>query len=48
MKENIASIRVMEKAGMQFDKFAPYEPGGEDFVWYWCDQKLIKKNYPLR
>ncbi|MEN8788745.1 MAG: GNAT family N-acetyltransferase [Flavobacteriaceae bacterium] len=44
MKENKASIRVMEKAGMQFDKFAPYEPGGEDFVWYWCDQKLIKKN----
>ena len=48
MKENKASIRVMEKAGMQFDKFAPYEPGSEDFVWYWCDQKLIRKIYPLR
>ncbi|MEP2935786.1 MAG: GNAT family N-acetyltransferase [Gilvibacter sp.] len=44
MKENIASIRVMEKVGMEFDKFAPYEPGGEDVVWYWCDKELITKN----
>ena len=44
MKENKASIRVMEKVGMKFDKFAPYEPGSEDAVWYWCDQKLIAKN----
>ncbi len=44
MKENKASIRVMEKVGMQFDKFAPYEPGGPDFVWYWCDKQLITKN----
>ncbi len=44
MKENKASIRVMEKVGMEFDKFAPYDPGGEDVVWYWCDQKLIAKN----
>ncbi|WP_299212591.1 GNAT family N-acetyltransferase [uncultured Aquimarina sp.] len=44
MKENKASIRVMEKVGMEFDKFAPYESGSEDAVWYWCDQKLIKKN----
>jgi len=41
MKENTASIRVMEKVGMEFDKFGPYEPGGEDVVWYWCDKKLI-------
>lgn len=41
MKENKASIRVMEKVGMEFDKFAPYEAGSEDAVWYWCDQKLI-------
>lgn len=41
MKENEASIKVMEKVGMEFDKFAPYEPGGEDVVWYWCDQKCI-------
>ena len=43
MKENKASIRVMEKIGMEFDKFAPYEPEGEDVVWYWCDKKLITK-----
>ena len=39
MKENKASIRVMEKVGMEFDKYAPYEPGGEDVVWYRCDYK---------
>lgn len=44
MKENKASIKVMEKVGMVFDKFAPYEPGSKDVVWYWCDQKLIIKN----
>ncbi len=44
MKENKASIRVMEKVGMEFDKFAPYEPEGEDVVWYWCDKNLITKN----
>lgn len=44
MIENKASIRVMEKVGMQFDKYAPYEPGGEDVAWYWCDKKLIAKN----
>ena len=44
MKENKASIRVMEKVGMEFDKFAPYEPGSEDVVWYWCDKNLITKN----
>ncbi|WP_298309728.1 GNAT family N-acetyltransferase [uncultured Aquimarina sp.] len=44
MKENKASIRVMEKIGMEFDKFAPYEPGSEDAVWYWCNQKLISKH----
>lgn len=38
MKENKASIRVMEKTGMQFYKFAPYEAGCEDAVWYCCDQ----------
>jgi RimJ/RimL family protein N-acetyltransferase len=44
MKENKASIRVMEKVGMEFDKFAPYELGSEDAVWYWCNKKLITKN----
>ena len=34
MKENKASIRVMEKAGTHFEKFAPYFPDGEDLVWY--------------
>ena len=43
-KENKASIRVMEKIGMQFDKIAPYEIGSSDAVWYWCDEKLITQN----
>lgn len=43
MKGNGASIRVMEKVGMAFDKYAPYEPGGEDVVWYWCDKKQRAK-----
>ncbi|MEY8021640.1 GNAT family N-acetyltransferase [Muriicola sp. SD30] len=44
MKENKASIRVMEKVGMEFEKLAPYEPGSIDAVWYCCDKKLIAKN----
>ncbi|MEO0469330.1 MAG: GNAT family N-acetyltransferase [Bacteroidota bacterium] len=44
MQDNIASIRVMEKVGMQFEKYAPYEEGGEDVVWYGCDQGLTSKN----
>ncbi len=44
IKENKASIRVMEKVGMEFDKIAPYEPGSEDALWYWCDKNLITKN----
>ena len=43
MKENKASIRVMEKIGMEFDKLAPYEPGSENAVWYWCNQELLTK-----
>lgn len=34
MKENIASIRVMEKSGMTFDKIAPFEACGGEVVWY--------------
>ena len=44
MKENKASIRVMEKVGMQFDKYAPYEPDGEDVAFYWCDKRLIAEH----
>ena len=48
MNENKASIRVLEKVGMQFDKFAPYEEGSENAAWYQCDQrsyfKTIRKN----
>lgn len=44
MKGNKASIRVMEKVGMEFDQFAPYEPGGEDVAWYWSNKALIAKN----
>ncbi len=44
MKENKASIKVMEKIGMEFYKVAPYEAGGKDAVWYKCDQNLISRN----
>ncbi|WP_378318780.1 GNAT family N-acetyltransferase [Aquimarina celericrescens] len=44
MTENNASIRVMQKIGMEFDKFAPYEAGSKEAIWYWCDQQLITKN----
>jgi RimJ/RimL family protein N-acetyltransferase len=44
MKENKASIRVMEKIGMEFYKYAPYEPGSRNVAWYWCDKELIEKN----
>lgn len=44
MKENKASIRVLEKVGMEFYKLAPYEPGSEDELWYRCDKKLLAKN----
>ena len=47
MKEHKASIRVMEKVGMKFEKFAPYEPGSKDAAWYWCDKELIKNNKSL-
>lgn len=46
MKEHKASIRVMQKVGMEFEKFAPYEPGSEDAVWYWCNKELLTKNSP--
>ncbi|MCH2023154.1 MAG: GNAT family N-acetyltransferase [Saprospiraceae bacterium] len=34
MKENIASINVLKKAGMTFDKCAPYEEGSVSVEWY--------------
>jgi ribosomal-protein-alanine N-acetyltransferase len=39
LKEHKASIKVMENAGMTFDKFSPYEPGVEDLAWYSCKPK---------
>lgn len=44
MKENKASIRVMEKVGMEFEKLALYDPGGEDVVWYHCNKELFRRN----
>ena len=32
--ENVASIKIMEKIGMTFDKLAPYDPGDIDAAWY--------------
>jgi ribosomal-protein-alanine N-acetyltransferase len=44
LKEHKASIRVMEKVGMEFYKFAPYEVGSENAIWYRCDKRLKTKN----
>ena len=41
MKEHVASIRVMQKVGMEFYKYAPYDPGDEDAAWYWCNRKML-------
>ncbi|MEM7102905.1 MAG: GNAT family N-acetyltransferase [Bacteroidota bacterium] len=41
MLDNKASIRVIEKVGMQFYKYAPYEPGEEDVAWYYLGQPPI-------
>ena len=40
--EHKASIRVMEKVGMNFQKQAPYEEGGEDAVWYGLKKSAYK------
>ena len=42
--ENKASIRVMEKSGMIFDKKAPYDEGGEEDIWYKLDIKDYKRS----
>lgn len=44
LKEHEASIRVMEKVGMEFEKLAPYEIGSEDAVWYSCNKEVLGKN----
>ncbi|MCX2720486.1 GNAT family N-acetyltransferase [Lentiprolixibacter aurantiacus] len=44
LPDNEASIRVMQKAGMQFEKFAPYEPGSKDVVWYALSANDYSKN----
>ena len=44
MIENKASIRVIEKCGMIFDKKAPYDEGGEDDIWYKLDIKDYKRS----
>lgn len=43
MNENKASIRVMEKIGMHFDKYAPYEEGGKDVTWYQIEKQQKKQ-----
>jgi len=44
MQENKASIRVMEKIGMEFDKIAPYEIGSPDAIWYTCNPNVFRKH----
>lgn len=48
MRDNVASIRVMEKVGMQFEKWAPYEPGGDDVAWYVSEPNIFKQHIQLR
>ena len=48
MEENTASIRVMQKVGMQFEKRAPYEPGSRDVVWYSIGQDDYRKGEKAR
>ena len=43
MKENKASIRVMQKSGMQFYQIAPYDEQIKDAVWYICTKQQYKK-----
>jgi len=43
MNEHKASIRVMQKIGMEFYKFAPYIEGGEDVTWYQIS-KMVYQN----
>lgn len=45
MQDNIQSIRVIEKVGMVFDTMAPYDPGGEDVVWYRCNKELFAAHH---
>ena len=50
MVENTASIKVLGKVGMIFDKKAPYEKGTADDIWYKLKKKLItiaKVNFQL-
>ena len=44
MQENKASIRVIEKVGMRFEKLAPYEPRSKDVVWYALSQNEFKRD----
>lgn len=41
LPENKASIRIMQKIGMEFDKIAPYDEEITEAVWY----KLSRKSY---
>ncbi|MDP6685064.1 MAG: GNAT family N-acetyltransferase [Candidatus Marinimicrobia bacterium] len=47
MVGNTASIKVMEKAGMIFDKKAPYEEGAEDDIWYKIEKKYYNNTKPV-
>ena len=43
MKENKASIRVMQKSGMQFYQIAPYDEKIKDAVWYICTKQILER-----
>ena len=45
MPENIASSKVLEKVGLDFHKFEPYDEGGENCNWYQIDKEKYHKLY---
>ena len=43
VKDNLASIRVMQKVGMQFEKEFYYDDVDKEVIQYWCDGEMIRK-----
>ncbi|WP_185153389.1 GNAT family N-acetyltransferase [Fulvivirga lutimaris] len=43
MPGNKASIRIMEKAGMMYDKQAPYDENIQEAIWYKIDRATFYK-----
>ena len=44
LPENKASLRVLEKIGLRFEKVAPYDESNEQVMWYALNRKEYLKN----